>query len=343
MRKHFAWTFIGLMKLSQAKLNMILATALCFLVAVSAVAIEKATLDESEPKTDSIWSAAKTGDIKAIKQHLADGVGVNARDGELGVTPLTWAALLGQTEAIELLIQKGADVNARNKDGGIPLHGAAFLGETEIVILLIQKGADVNAKNNNGETPLDAVAAEWSEEIKGITEFIAAILQIKVDTEKVRAARPKIAALLRRHSTKHAPQTGSETGMEASGDRPEEIIEQMIRESITALNSKDFKGMAKDIHPIRYSVFGSSPQGELVYLPKEALVGLMEGLFSLVGNISSSDPMDLKVWVHGDAAFATYIFKTRIGEKSVTIRITGIYYRIDGVWQAVHSHQSHFM
>ena len=38
MREHFVWTFISLMKLSQTKLNIGLATALCFLVAVSSVA-----------------------------------------------------------------------------------------------------------------------------------------------------------------------------------------------------------------------------------------------------------------------------------------------------------------
>ena len=46
-------------------------------------------------------------------------------------------------------------MNAKNEDGGIPLHHAAYEGHREIVELLIAKGADVNAKDEDGDTPLD--------------------------------------------------------------------------------------------------------------------------------------------------------------------------------------------
>lgn len=140
--------------------------------------------------------AIKTGNMEAIKQHLANGMYANAR-GKDGSTILSWAAVLGQTEAVELLIQKGADVNARNRDGSTPLHGAVFLGEAETVKLLIQKGADVNARNNIGGTPLAAATTDW-----GITEFVATLLQIKLDKEKVEAGRTKAAHILRQHGAK---------------------------------------------------------------------------------------------------------------------------------------------
>ena len=47
------------------------------------------------------------------------------------------------------------DVNAKTNQGWIPLHLAALGGHKEIVELLISKGADVNAKNDVGHTPLD--------------------------------------------------------------------------------------------------------------------------------------------------------------------------------------------
>jgi hypothetical protein len=98
-----------------------------------------------------------------------------------------------------LLIKQGADVNGRNRDGNVPLHGAAFLGQAEIVELLIQHKADVNLRSGKGETPLDTVAAEWSDEIQGILQFIAGLLKLEVDVERVEAARPKIAAILRKN------------------------------------------------------------------------------------------------------------------------------------------------
>ena len=52
------------------------------------------------------------------------------------------------------LEQPGVDVNATNKDKDTALHGAAYRGANAIVQLLFEKGADLNAKNNNGWTPL---------------------------------------------------------------------------------------------------------------------------------------------------------------------------------------------
>ena len=71
----------------------------------------------------SIHAAARQGKIEAIKQHLTDGVGVNAKS-EMGRTTLHSAAREGHTEVIELLIAKGADVNVKDKDGTTPLDMA---------------------------------------------------------------------------------------------------------------------------------------------------------------------------------------------------------------------------
>ena len=101
----------------------------------------------------SIHAAARQGKIETVKQHLTDGVGVNAK-GKDGRTPLYDAAYYGRKEVIELLIAKGADVNAKIEDGRTPLHRAAREGHKEVAELLVNNGADVNAKNDVGWTPL---------------------------------------------------------------------------------------------------------------------------------------------------------------------------------------------
>ena len=97
-----------------------------------------------------IHLAARNGDIEAVKQHLADGADVNAKD-KYGRTPLTHAAQFGRKEVAELLIANGADVNVKRNDGWTPLHTAT----KEIAELLIAAGADLNAKDKYGGTPLD--------------------------------------------------------------------------------------------------------------------------------------------------------------------------------------------
>ena len=58
-------------------------------------------------------------------------------------------------EIVELLISKGASVNAKGEDGWFPLGTASLSGRKEIAELLISKGADVNTMNLDGKTTLD--------------------------------------------------------------------------------------------------------------------------------------------------------------------------------------------
>jgi len=119
----------------------------------------------------SIHEAAGEGNIEAVKQHLAAGTDVNAKE-EWGWTPLHFTTT---KEIAELLIGNGADVNAKNDGGFTPLHYAASRRDKEIAELLIAKDADVNAKMEDGDTPLD-----WAIEIN----------------------RTETAALLRKHGGK---------------------------------------------------------------------------------------------------------------------------------------------
>ena len=123
--------------------------------------------------TTPLYWAAHDGQKEIVELLIANGADVNLRsgmvvktkdgsDGEQMVqkiandrTPLDMAIFREHNEIAELLIAKGADVNARDDDGFTPLHIAAYEGHKEIAELLIAEGADVNAKDDDGDTPLD--------------------------------------------------------------------------------------------------------------------------------------------------------------------------------------------
>lgn len=71
-----------------------------------------------------------------------------------GETPLHCAVMSGEPNVVTVLLDHGADVNARTLSGETPLHRAARAGDVEIVEILLARGADVNAKDDDGETPL---------------------------------------------------------------------------------------------------------------------------------------------------------------------------------------------
>ena len=152
----------------------------------------------AKSESGTLCDAVKNGDLQTVKEQLANGVDIDAGDTEFGVTALSWAVLLDDTKIAKFLIEKGAAVNAKSRDGSTPLHSAAFLGRTEIAELLIQKGADINAKNYNGDTPLNASVVDWE-----TTNFIAGLLKIKVDREKVKTGRARIIEILHQHDSEH--------------------------------------------------------------------------------------------------------------------------------------------
>ena len=79
-----------------------------------------------------IREAARQGNSEAVKQYLADGVDVNAKD-DWGKTLLHSTAEMRRKEIAELLIAEGADVNAKDSWGITPLHYATANDQNETV------------------------------------------------------------------------------------------------------------------------------------------------------------------------------------------------------------------
>ena len=77
-------------------------------------------------------------------------------------TPLMIAALEGATAAGRLLLDHGADVNARDATGGTPLHAAAgawWQESVEFVAMLLAAGGDPGAHDGRGRTPREVAVA----------------------------------------------------------------------------------------------------------------------------------------------------------------------------------------
>lgn len=140
--------------------------------------------------------AAKDGDLEGLEKALRDGADPD-RLGEKGISPLSWAAIMGQDDAVRMLLDQGADINRKNADGGTPLHAAAFLGRSSTVTLLLSRGADPKVRNNNGQTALNTIRSGWNPQMRGIVEYIANLLEFNVDPDVVGRAWPGITEQLR--------------------------------------------------------------------------------------------------------------------------------------------------
>lgn len=112
--------------------------------------------------SSALHHAAGFGPMANLELLIDKGADVNAKNRR-GSTPLHWA--IHDEDKVRLLLARGADVNARQVQGRTPLYLAAMLGDSvPILRLLLAKGADPNLAAINGQTPLMMAAARGNVE-----------------------------------------------------------------------------------------------------------------------------------------------------------------------------------
>ena len=113
-----------------------------------------------------IFDAAARGDLAAIDRAiLSEGIDVDLPHPESGATPLIVAAAeRAGVDATTLLLDRGADPNAKKTNGDSALHWACYHGDWDVASVLLNAGADVNASGDLRNSPLH-MAATGSHEV----------------------------------------------------------------------------------------------------------------------------------------------------------------------------------
>jgi len=115
------------------------------------------------PPPDGIASqmmeALREGNHKSFQKLLRDHPGNINKQGPGGSTPLMYAALYGDLDSARELLKGGADPNVQNEAGATALMWAT--DSLEMVSLLVEHGADVNAKSRDSRTPLLIAAGRF--------------------------------------------------------------------------------------------------------------------------------------------------------------------------------------
>ena len=118
-------------------------------------------VDSRSDDLTPLHRASSHGKVEAGQFLLDRGADINARDYD-GCTPLIWAAMQGQVEFARMLLKRGARIDDPDDKGCTALHWAAIEDNIQAVRLFLEHGADVNARDKEGFTP---VQRTWVQEI----------------------------------------------------------------------------------------------------------------------------------------------------------------------------------
>ena len=147
-----------------------------------------------------LFTAVVQGNIAELAANKHAGSDLDALSPDMQVTPLTMAAVAGQAEATQWLLDNGADVNGRNGDGGTALKAAAFLGHAGVAKVLIDGGIDTSIRDWEGSSAADMARFDWNSTeyilVTLVRPAVATLLHLEVDREAIESGRAKILAML---------------------------------------------------------------------------------------------------------------------------------------------------
>jgi len=249
---------------------------------------------EAEDINEELLTAGRRGDAQAVNALLAKGADVNAKT-RYGATALSYAADKGHLEVVKLLLDHGANVNAKDTFyGETPLGWAAYRGHTQIVKLLLDKGAEAKA------------GALMTGVELGHTDIVKAVL------EKGGVGADTLSSAL---------ETATKSGRT-------EIAQLLKKAGAIAPPKADFQVDA-EILKTYAGVYKKQEEGQLTITLKEGkLVGEMEGYTSPLGAI---DQVTFKALEFGGITFTFIVEGGRVtGVKFKDGEEISIFRRVEG-------------
>ena len=195
---------------------------------------------------DAFYAAIRANDLTKLAALLKAGADLNAAEPRGGMTPLMHTAVSGSLDAMRMLLDKGASVNAANGAGLTALMMSVT--DSGKVSLLLERGADVNAVTKRGRSAL--LLAAMSDNSAGIVRQLMA-----------KGADPKVVDVLKVNALNAA----------VRGDDLETI--KIIADAGIAIDVPDFTGTT----PLIGAAFNGDVPAVRLLLAKGANINAVSG------------------------------------------------------------------
>uniref|UniRef100_UPI003AAC0634 ankyrin repeat and SAM domain-containing protein 6-like n=1 Tax=Centroberyx gerrardi TaxID=166262 RepID=UPI003AAC0634 len=160
---------------------------------------------DDEKRRPDVFSALKLGNSQLVKEILEeDPAQVNSSNQE-GASPLMMAAVSGQLEVVQLMVEKNADIDKQDGvHGWTALMQATYHGNKDVVKYLLNQGADVNLRAKNGYTAFDLVMLLNDPDTELVRLLASVCMQVDKEKSKHRG-RASMTRSKSRHSLNNVP------------------------------------------------------------------------------------------------------------------------------------------
>lgn len=223
---------------------------------------------------------------------LKEGKSPNITLGN-GWTPLMIAVAEGHKDVVRLLIERGANVNARNKLGRTPIMFAARYGYTEIVQLLADAGAELNAIASD-MTPLMAASME------GHTETVKKLISLGADVNVLNSV--------------------NDDALQLAVEKAHHDVAKTLLENEALPNRQNTNG----VHPLQMAIFKRDDTMVNILLQNRADPNIVTRLNKSMANISfqGEDPntisqVEKHLEKNGDILVSPLMFAAQLGNAAI--------------------------
>jgi uncharacterized protein len=133
-----------------------------------------------------VFLAAMNGSVDRLKELIGGEPALSRGLSLDGWTPLHLAAFFNHPEAARLLIDAGADVNARSTNAmtNMALHAAVAGRAADVARILLERGAQVNATQHGGWTPLHGAAQSGNTELARLLIAAGGDVRARADNQQ---------------------------------------------------------------------------------------------------------------------------------------------------------------
>ncbi|HEY1368986.1 MAG TPA: ankyrin repeat domain-containing protein [Gaiellaceae bacterium] len=166
--------------------------------------------DDTATAADRFLSACRRADRAEAQRQLDLDPGLLDRLSEEERTAIVQAAEAGDSAAVTVMLDVGFGTEDRGQDGATPLHAAAYTGSADTARLLLDRGADLEARDTtfdstplgwaavgSGERPRTNPAADWVATVRILLERGASPAEISLDPDDPKPPSGEVADLLR--------------------------------------------------------------------------------------------------------------------------------------------------